>query len=132
MNQNANDFSFLDKFTDTPVKPAKDEYQAFSRESKTSPRIRIINLDGSTVFLAYRHLTRHYLTDPDTLLALLFSDGVIILEGENLLPLANALMDEKIKTITCFNPARHTPAPASDPIINKITEQTLKEFRGES
>ena len=121
---------FDDDYT-TEEKPEAQEvphYQAADVTSKISNRMKIVRRDGSAIYLPYQHIQQHIITAQQDMLTLICSSIVITLEGQNLETLADQIQEEKVKAITCFNPARHSPAPANAPCITAITEQSPSEF----
>ena len=146
MDTSDRDFDFLDKFAGTetlvrPVQeevvvdghthPAKEEYKAIEKSNRAIRRLEIIFTDRSRTLVSYTQLIRCIRSSGGNFLTLIFTDVVITLEGSNLASLIPLIKEEKLSAIFCFNPENDTPAPASDPFIEKITEQTVREFRGE-
>lgn len=108
--------------------PDKPPYQAADVTSKISNRLKIVHRDGSALYLPYQHIQRHIITAQQDMLTLICSGIVITLEGQNLESLADQIQEEKVRAITCFNPAIHSPAPANATCITGITEQSPNEF----
>lgn len=109
----------------------KEEYKPAEKSSRAVKRIRIITRDGDTTLVSYALLIRVLLAKSGEFLTLIFSDIVVILQGRNLAPLLPLLQEDKISALVCFNPDIHVPPAQSTPCIGQITEQSIKEFRGE-
>lgn len=111
---------------------SKIKYEAFTkaRENKTASRMRFIQEDGSKTQRAYRMLGDVDMAEPDTLLTIAFPTGIIIIQGENLQHLDDAIFDEKARIITCYNPNKHQTPKDGETIITKMDIQTLQQFVG--
>ena len=109
----------------------KEEYKAIEKSNRAIRRLEIHFEDASSTLVSYTQLIRCIRSSEGNFLTLIFTDVVITLEGRNLAALIPLIKEEKLSAIFCFNPENDTPAPASDPFIEKISEQSLKEFRGD-
>lgn len=80
---------------------------------------------GEIEVLYYTYLIRAHMVTPDEL-ALMCTDGIYTLTGNDLRPLLSLLREHKITFLQAFNPAKHLPRTASNDemVITSITLQS--------
>lgn len=96
-----------------PQQPhGKPVYQAVLLEqtNRRSPaRLKVVYGNGFVSLLSYAFLTEVLCTSPQ-FLSLIYSHGVVTLEGRGLDALIDPLQEERIRALMCFN-ARHFANP---------------------
>lgn len=94
------------------------------RQLKGAKRFRIVDANGRIYGCGYVYLIDWLYTPPDTL-SILTSSHNFILTGKNLLMIEEALLNEKVKTLTVFDPGSYDAYDASAPYIETLTVQNL-------
>lgn len=92
--------------------------------------IKMYHADGQTIeVLYYSYLMRVIATSPDVM-ALMCTDCVYTITGNDLTPLLSLLRDHKIIFLQAFNPNKHPPLAAneSEMVINDILIQSNDEW----
>lgn len=86
--------------------------------------------DGLTVeVLYYSYIIRVLATSPQSIV-LMCTDGVYILNGQNLMPLMRLLREHRVRFLQAFNPQKHPALAANDDatLIHGITMMTNTEW----
>lgn len=123
--------SILDQYRAKPEKEDSgdsSEYKAYGIDAprNRTPMIRIEYPEGTRGLMAKHYLVEVICTSSQYL-SLIFTTGIVTLEGENLdSVLLEKLQEEEIRSLHCFNPKRHKPPPVSEPIITKIRRTGIK------
>lgn len=105
-------------------------YLAFKRS--TGPRreeaILVQYEDGQVrEVLFYNYLIRAFSTDSRHV-TLTSTEGVYLITGDNLTGFLEGIQDRKIRRITGFNAAIHTPQAANAPVIHSIEYLTNEDY----
>ncbi len=140
MTDKDNVSDFFDRFggraSTPPAAPAgpalvssKEEYRAavpfVAGEERVRLRARYSN--GKQEYWAYMQLTNVF-TDSPEYVGLLFNQGGIWCEGDNLGALFDTLQENCIKELVAFDPTRHKEPAQGEPIIRKLEARRANEI----
>lgn len=113
--------SFLDQYAPQGTGADGSAYRAADTAAGEgfTHRLRIDYSNGDTNIFHYANLISVYASGGA--LSLLFTSGMVYLEGDNLGELLDGLHDERIRTLRAFDPQRHD-APAGDAVVIRWME----------
>lgn len=117
-------------------RPAPDglpAYQAFTTDPtnrRTPARLRISFGSGPVSLLSYAYLSEVLCTSHQRL-SLVFTSCVITLEGRNLFALLEALQEDKVRGLECFQAGTFAPPAEGAPVITRIRRQSFRAFERE-
>ena len=118
-NDNAT-VSFLDRYAPSQPEP-ENEYQAISLTKMGGEEngIRIHEANGRIELISYAYVMRVICTSHQAV-ALILTDGAIMLLGENLTGMVEYIQDRKIRSLHCYRPDQDGELPAGEPVIYTI------------
>lgn len=130
-DKNDNITHILNRFGPSkPTKPASEQepnsgglipYQAadIERTNDRAIRLRINYSNGEIELMSYAYMTSA-LSGTENGIGLMFTTGVVYLEGPNIRTLLDDFQEERVRTLTCFDPKRHEMPEEGKPIIHII------------
>lgn len=113
----------LVKPTAPAPEPQEGEYKGLVKHIQKSghnPRFRIIDRNGNIYGCGYAYLLGWFYTPPDTL-TIQTTTHVFTLTGKSLKSIEEALLDEDMRELREYNPAKHTMPADGEPVIEKLT-----------
>ena len=90
-------------------------------------RIEVNNADRTIYSMAKSYLVEVQYS-ASKFVALVFTNCVFLLEGENLSEFVEKLDDDEIKSIHCFNPKLHDKLPEGKAVITKMRRISIQEM----
>ena len=120
-------FPALVKPTAPAVELEEGEYKGLVKHIQKSghnPRFRIIDRNGNSYGCGYSYMLGWLYTPPDTL-TIQTTTHLFTLTGKSLKNVEEALLDEDMKELREYNPAKHTMPADGETIIEKITIKNL-------
>lgn len=110
------------------AKPSgKEAYRAADMEvdGLAAHRLRIDYSNGDVGMFLYGNLISVYASGGA--ISLMFTSGVVYLEGDNLNELLDGLHDERIRTLRAFNENRHISLGSGDVTIRLMEYQSIDQ-----
>jgi hypothetical protein len=105
------------------------DYRAYAIDKPKNPSMLWIDYDGGMFeLLEKNHLVKVLCTSHEYL-SLLFTHSVYTFVGRHLDTLRPLLMEDKIRSLHCFDARRHNPPAKGEAVILAIEEQSVAEFR---
>lgn len=105
------------------------EYRAYAIDKPKNPSMLWLDYDGAVFELLEKsNLVKVLCTSPEYL-SLIFTHSVYTLEGKYLDKLRVLLMEDKIRSLHCFDARRHDPPADGETVILFIEEQSVGDFR---
>lgn len=108
---------------------ALEPYEAFQVGSKRLRKLLMYDGEGRIIGMpSYTYYVDGFCTSP-RYLWLLYSSTAFCIKGRNLPgDLLTLFIDDRLRALFCFNPARHNAPEADAVLIETITRHSLKEF----
>lgn len=115
-----------DSAAQTAASPS--QYRAYEEHSQHGSRsmLRIEYGDGAVGLMEKSRLME--IQSSPGKLCLFFTSCTITMEGSNLDKLFDLIQDDKIRSLRCFNHARHDQPPAQDMLITSIERMYIHGF----
>jgi len=118
--------SFLDKYAPAPPEPeSDDEYRAFgmSRSGGDECGIRIHEAGGRLELISYAYIMRVICTSHQGV-AIILTDGAVMLLGENLTDVVEYIQDRKIRSLHCHRPNHDNEPQPGAPVIRTVERRS--------
>ena len=83
------------------------------------PRLRVMYSNGDVAVIAYAAILEAISTAPEYV-SLICTTGAVVMRGEGLRALLDALQDETVRALVPFDPERHEAPDEGAPVIDNI------------
>lgn len=127
---------FVSQYAGLPPRDPREgptgEYKAFGptpAPKQPPPMIDVRHASGQRRGIAYGYLVEPVYT-PDTLISLTTTHSTVTIEGRNLEPVFDALLQHKLGFVQEWSAARFDPPEEDAPVITKITRKGLFDGTG--
>lgn len=108
--------------------PDKMEYRAADID-RTGDRVKRIHVElsnGTIRLISYAYFVEAFSTS-DRMMAFLYTQGALLLDGENLRALLPALQDESVTALRAYRPDYHLEPEAGAIVITRLEWQTREQ-----
>lgn len=120
--------SLLDQYAPHGAGPDGNAYHAAEMVTGEgfAPRLRLDYSSGETNIFLYSNLISVFASGGS--ISLLFTSGMVYLEGDNLEELLGGLHDERIRTLRAYDPERHSAPEPGAVVIRFMDFQAMEEL----